>query len=756
MTNPAQNRRRMLTRQLGRLALTVMLLGIGLSAAQARDTVWITGDVRGTYLTSGEESFRPGLARLASRWGGLRRDQGLLVDGGNLFFGHHMLDESLETTLSIPDLLGYDVVHLSYMDLAFGIEPLRQYLPAQSFEVVTGNLFARDGEALAPPFVIRETGNETIAITGLSGLGPPLVDQPAVQRLLEWVEVRDPVAQLELLLPAMRAEADRVLVLYAGDVATLRNLIASLGGEIDLLAVSVTPSGSNEPLPQDAADARGPFGSRVVQWEVRRNRVRQAQIDSSAREDRRVVQALEEAGVPREPAFSEHMPPQQWPEDGLPEDEQIAVRLGGSNRAMGLSVRGLTRSRQWQSQEAPDGYQFLVLDTVAENRKPHDLIAQDNGQTAILFGDLYEALVLLHDDTQVIPLHPDQEDFEDAFPHSFVLSAPRTRARRDFVFLIPEGEPESLVLHHHHIEYDPILIPLTGPENRRTGRRDRRLNLQDNEFLSLGVMSIEEMDSDDPNLRVLAVDLLGRSNLVRENPANHYQRGSDPNDQGQSPRIMRYLHADQHLQLVTAEGHAYLPDWSRSTLPRQPLFLPEHLTGGQLVFAIPETATAYEFVAYFPNMGTATGGLAGYQKPMRFHGSGQTLRYEDYPVLIDFELDTLAVVATAVEVVEEWPGVRAGAGEQVVVVDLAIVNETDEPGFWDMQNRVGLTLGSGSRQTSPALTDRHGIALANPVHLPPGEPRRLRQAFVVPEHASNARIDVRGVNDNPYRELSWQ
>lgn len=756
MKNPTHNRMRPLTRQLCRLPLTLLLLAMGLSAAQARDTVWITGDVRGAYLTSGEESFRPGLARLASRWGGLRRDRGLLVDAGNLFFGHHLLDEPLETTLSIPDLLGYDVVHLSYMDLAFGIEPLRQHLTEQSFEVVTGNVLPRDGDALAPTFVVRETGNETVAITGLSGLGPPLADQPVIQRLLEWVEVRDPIAQLEQLLPTMRAEADRVLVLYAGDLNTLRTLIARLGDQIDLLAVSVTLSGSNEPLPEGAADARGPFGSRVVQWRVHRNRVRQAQVDSGAREDRRVVQALEAAGVPREPAFSEHMPPQQWPEDGLPEDERVAVRLSGSNRAMGLNIRSLTRSRQWQSQAAPDGYQFLVLDTVAENRKPHDLIAQDNGQTAILFGHLYEALVLRHDDMSVIPLHPDQEDFENAFPHSFVLSAPRSRARRDFVFLIPEGEPESLVLHHHHIEYDPIIIPLTGPENRRTGRRDRRLDLQDNEFLSLGVRSIEELDSDDPNIRLLAVDLVGRSNLVRENPANHYQRGADPNDWGQSPRVMRYLYADQHLQLVTAEGYSYLPDWSRSTLSADPLFLPEHVTGGQLVFSVPAATASHEFVAYFPNIGTATGGLAGYQDPMRFSGSGQGIEYEDWPVLIDFELDTLSVVANHVEIVEEWKGIKPGIGEQVLAVDLTIVNKSDEPGFWDMENRVGLSLERGNRQTSAVLTDRHGIDLADPIHLPPGEPRRFRQAFVVPDDVGSALIDVRGVNENPYLEIVWR
>lgn len=741
--------------QLGQLGIAFALLWTGLSVAQARDTVWITGDVGGTYLTSGDEPFRPGLSRLASRWGGARRTDGLLIDAGNLFFGHHLLDESAQKILSIPDLLGYDVVHLSYMDLAFGLEPLRRYLPTQSFEVVTGNLFPRDGDPLGPSFVVRENGNETIAITGLSGLGPPLSGLPAIERILEWVEVRDPLTQLEAMLPEMREQADRVLVLYAGDLDTLRALVRSLGKEIDLLAVAVTPSGRNEPLPEGAADARGSAGSSVLQWQVRRNRVRQTQVNSSAREDRGIVQALEAADVPRTAAVSDFMPAQEWPEDGLPENEYVPVRLTGSNRAIRLSIRGVTRSRQHQSQEAPDGYQFLVLDAIAENRKPHDLIAQDNGQSATLFGHLYEALVLRYNNTRVIPLHPKQEEFDNAFPHSFVLPAPRTRARNDFVFLIPEGEPESLVLHHHHIEYDPIIITLTGPENRRGRRQERGLNLQDNAFLSLGVRSIEALESTDPDLKMVAVDLVGRSNLVRKNPANHYQMGASPTDQGESPRIMRYRYGDQHLQLVTAEGHAYLPDWSRSTLAREPLLLPELLTGGRLVFAVPQSASEYQFVAYFPNLGTLTEGLAGYQEPMRFPQPGLTMAYEDYPVLIDFELDTLAVVVTGIEVVEDWPGVQAGNGEKIVLVDLAIVNETDEPGFWDMDNRVGLSLSPGRRTTSPILTDRHGLALANPVHLPPGEPRRLRQAFVVPDEAREGLIDVRGVNDNPYVELSW-
>lgn len=747
--------------QLGWFAALLLASSItaGTFDARASEAVWITGNIQGAYLTSGEEISRPGLVRLAEHWEGLNRSGGLLVDGGNLFFGHHLLGEDPASLLQIPEAFGYDVVHISYMDLAFGPDVLTQNLPDRSYAAVSANLVNRSGDPIARPFVIRTVDGQRLAITGVSALSEGWLSLTRMKRFTERVEVLDPIERLAKLLPEMKAESDQVIVLFAGEVHELRRLLRELGEQIDVLAVGLTPGGMNDPLPGGVLNARGTFGNRVLRWSPASGTAQHLDADISEPESDRLVGLLARQSVPREPAFSEHMPPQEWPKDGLPLNKQVPVRLSGANRAMHLGVRGLTRAEQWQGRSAPDGFQFLVLETVAENRKPSDLIAQDNGQEAILFGHLNQGLVLVHNGILVIPLHPDHEQFDNAFPFSFALPAPRTRLQRDFIFLIPEGEPESLALRYHHVEYAPIAIALTGPvEEMSVSERD--VELQHNELVDLGVLRIEEIAAPpgaaDPEARrFVAVDLVGRSRLVRENPANHFRQGADTEESVETAMVLPYLYADQHLQLITPSGYAYLPDWHLSQLPRIPVLLPDQLTGGRLVFALPEAVDHYEFIAYFANMGTSTGGLVGYMDEMRFPQDSQPLAYADYPVLIDFELEILAVVATHVETTEAWNGVETAPGEAVLLIDLVIVNKTEDPGFWPMDERVGLTLDDGRRRVSPVMTDDHGLALADPLHLPPAEPRRIRLAFVVPAGETAGQLDVRGVSANVARGLSW-
>ncbi len=743
--------------------LECLLLGLvslsALATSDSPEAVWITGDVQGAYLTSGEEASRPGLVRLAGEWGGANHADRLLIDGGNLFFGHHLLGEDPAHLLQLPEVFGYDVVHIAYMDLAFGPDVLMQNLPNRSYAAVSANLLDRNGEAIARPFVIRTTDGQRLAITGVSGLSANWLSLTRMKRFTDQVEVLDPIERLRELLPEMKAEADQVVVLFAGEVPELKRLLRELGGQIDVVAVGVTPGGMNDPLPEGVLNARGTFGNRVLHWRPASGSAQHMSTDIEQPEIDQLVGLLTRQGVPREPSFSENLPPQEWPEDGLPLNEQVPVRLSGANRAMQLGVRGLTRADQWQGHSSPDDFQFLVLSTVAENRKPSDLIAQDNGQEAILFSHLHQALVLIHNGVHVRALHADHEQFDNAFPFTFALPAPRTRLQRDFIFLVPEGEPESLELRYHHVEYAPISIALTGPvEDMAVSRVE--VELQQNELFDLGVRGIEEIiapdgATDSDSRRYVAVDLVGQSRLVRLNPANHFRQGADTDARLETAMVLPYLYADQHLQLVTPSGHVYLPDYALSQMPRIPLLLPDQLTGGRLVFALPKEVNDYEFVAYFANMGTSTGGLVGFMEEMRFPQGGQSLEYADYPVLVDFELEILAVVMTHVERTNAWNGVKKDGGETVLLVDLVIVNETEEPGFWPMDERVGVTLADGRRRVSQAMTDQYGFALADPLHLPPGEPRRIRLAYVIPEGEIAGNVDVRGVSANVERKLGW-
>lgn len=731
------------------LAFSICLAGAPLKAQE----LLITGDVRGHFIAS-EGDDRPGALGLVSQAG-----DRLLVDAGNLLFSRHLIDQPLPVLLTAPELLGYDLLHITWLDLVHGADALRSGLDGQEYEAVSANLVHRgDGELLVLPYALFEHGGRRIAVTGVSGLGPQYLDQPEFQRVLAEVEFLDPVTALRSLLPELRRKADDIVVLFAGDNASLFRLQAALGNRIDLLVVGYTPGLMNEPLPAGVANGRGTFGFRALQAQrgdtPRRRGAspwQQTLVNASpGMEDPAIAAELEAKGISRAPALDSAFRRSETVAQALPPETRVDVQLAGRSRAHGLSVSGMTRTRSLGDLSAPEGEEFLVLEVTAENRKPADLIRLDGGQQAILFGHLDEVMVLVKNHEQVIALHPDHGNLPGALPVNFTLPNPGSTRTGRLIYQVPSDDWDILELRHHHIEYEALSLPLLG-EAQAEHSVSLADNAQENNFFALAVSEFEERPLDSqsaaqqPDLRRVSLRLQGLSRLVRANPAVHYRPDAAADAVVETARVVPFRHARDHIFLVSEDGFVYPPRWELGTLSDEPYFLPDLVTGGTLVFDLPADIDRFRLSIHFPSLATATDRQGGFPPAMHFNWPGVEFDYREPAPIIDFGLDQLRVVATELQRLDES-----------VVVEIEVFNETPNPGFWPMERRLGLTL-TGQRRAIHAtrMTDPHGLDLPWRAHLPPGEPRRMRLHFPVPDGDGEARLSVNGVSGHGAASIRW-
>ncbi|MFY0990531.1 hypothetical protein [Halomonas sp. C05BenzN] len=730
-----------------RLLIVLSLLVVSPLSPGASPGLWITGDIRGSLLPCFQcpETSEPGLARQSGVMQEVAAD-GVWLDAGGFLDGGEVDVLGIGESLALAEELGMQALHLTWRDVG---PALLEALSEASPLLVSASLLDAQGEPLVPPSLVVEQEGQRIGIIGISGVPPGYRDLPAWQAFDGTFRLREAGEALDAALEGLPGDLDRVLVLYAGDHGILRRLIDRAGERVDAFVMGSSFGSLYSAPPGAVVDARSQRGRRLTRLALSDLTPTYHEVTLSSPLSEPAVQALEGAGLRHAPPDREALPSMTLSEaSDLSPPFRAPLLVEQHNRVMGLSVLGLETRSEWQGDSEAEGEAYLVLDLLFENRKPFDLIQQDGGQRALRVGNLEQNLVLVvGEKTHAVINEPLRGD--DLLPDTFVLPRPGEVRRGKVVYRLADAPPGPLSLRFYHIEYPVLAMALQEGDQAAAGKPQVD-DLQHHQFLELGVGGLEEVDAERlgrpaDGQRFVAVDLLGRSRLTRTNPANHHDADADPEARVETPRVVPYLYADQHIQLVSQEGYVYLPDWELSELERIPTFLPDRLTGGRLIFALPEAVDTYRVSLYFPNFGTVTEGTQGFPDPMFFGDDAEAFAYRERDTLLDFGLEQLRVRLTELE-----------RTDQGLEVEVEVFNETDGPGFWPMETRLGITpAGSGRRITPTAMTDPHGTELPWNAHLPPGEPRRMRLHFPLGAPSGEGAIDVRGLTANPSRPIRW-
>jgi hypothetical protein len=729
-----------------RLLIALSLIAVSPLSLGAQPGIWITGDIRGTLLPCFQcpETTEPGLARQL----GVMQEvaaEGIWLDAGGFLDGGEVDLLELRESLALAEGLGMQALHLTWRDVR---PALVDALPEVGLPLVSASLVDAQGDPLASPSVVVEHDDLRIGVIGISGVPLRYHDLPAWQAFSASFGLREAGEALGDALDGLPGDVDRVVVLYAGDHGILRRLIDQAGDSVDAFVMGSSFGSLYSAPPEAVIDARSQRGRRVTQLRLPDLTATYHAVTMSSPISDSAVQALESAGLSHAPPA-----PDSRPSIVLSDDPDLSppftapLLLEQENRVMSLSVLGVETRSDWNGRAAAAGEMYLVLDLLFENRKPFDLIQQDGGQRALRVGNLKQNLVLVAGSKTHAVINEELQG-TDLLPDTFVLPRPGEVGRGKVVYRLADDSPGPLSLRFYHIEYPVLAMALQ--EEDQAGVVQQVDDLQQHHFLELGISSLVEVEASQLGLpstdkRFVAVELLGRSRLARTNPANHHDAGADPEATVETPRVVPYLYADQHIQLVSPDGYVYLPDWELSDLERIPTFLPDLLTGGRLIFSLPEAVDTYRVSLYFPNFGTITEGTQGFPAPMFFGEAAEGFAYRERDTVLDFGLEQLRVRVIDIERTDEG-----------LEVEVEVFNETDGPGFWPMESRLGITPADTQRRiTATAMTDSYDTPLAWNAHLPPGEPRRMRLHFPLSEPQGEGAIDVRGLSNNPSRPIRW-
>ena len=142
----------------------------------------------------------------------------LLLDAGDSLFGDRFLGQQTQGKgiVEAMNLLGYDAMALGGGDMRLGLDTLRQRMAEAEFPFLSANVVLSGTETLfAEPYTIKEMGDRSVAIIGLTEPGAADVVQGAVV-------VLDPI------------EAARRYVAEVGSKASIIIVLSHIGVEEDM------------------------------------------------------------------------------------------------------------------------------------------------------------------------------------------------------------------------------------------------------------------------------------------------------------------------------------------------------------------------------------------------------------------------------------------------------------------------------------------------------------------------------------------
>lgn len=134
----------------------------------------------------------------------------LLLDAGSSLVGAWEASKSLgKVTVESMSLMGYDAMAVGRMDLAIGLEAIRQRQQEAEFPFLSANIVNEEsGELLFDPYVILERRGVRIGIIGLS-------EAQAIQVPLLKIKAKvlDPVEAIRDLAAELREQVHLLIVL---------------------------------------------------------------------------------------------------------------------------------------------------------------------------------------------------------------------------------------------------------------------------------------------------------------------------------------------------------------------------------------------------------------------------------------------------------------------------------------------------------------------------------------------------------------
>lgn len=193
--------------------------------AQAEEPEEHTGDVvniqiLGTSDTHGkfvpydyalnEESMTGSMAQIATAVKELRNENTLVIDAGDVIQDNSadlFINDDLHPMILAINKIGYDVCVTGNHEYNYGMDVLERALSQYNAKVLTGNVYDKEGKAIADPYTIIEKGGVKIGLIGV--VTPNITRWDSVN--LQGCTVTNPVDETKKAISQLDGQVDLLI-----------------------------------------------------------------------------------------------------------------------------------------------------------------------------------------------------------------------------------------------------------------------------------------------------------------------------------------------------------------------------------------------------------------------------------------------------------------------------------------------------------------------------------------------------------------
>ena len=308
-------------------------------------------------------------------------------------------------------------------------------------------------------------------------------------------------------------------------------------------------------------------------------------------------------------------------------------------------------------------------------------------------------------------------------------------AKGNAVFEVPAEGIVSLDLRFYDSLRGNIVLPLLAPAEARPEPKPLAAPVR-NAVLEAGVFGLEKAASSAgrdalPGMTFVTVDLRGRSLLTLASK------------EGPVATVADWLESRRYIQLVIDGEYAYAP-LPESSMPAEPRFLPDVMTGGLLVFCVPEARQSIELRCELPNT-TAADEAARHPAPivLLLEGKRPELPKLGEPI-VSIKDDMFEVVVTGQRQENEFAGHGPAKGKTLLVLDVTVSNTGQGGEFFQTAEQLKYTAENAQQSALDEISylGPHP-AMAN-VWVPGGTRREFPGGLSDPAERSPATAGIRG------------
>ena len=426
----------------------------------------------------------------------------------------------------------------------------------------------------------------------------------------------------------------------------------------------------------------------------------------------------------------------------LSEDVITPIARTAANRAAQITVANITLTRKFGATPAPEGRRFLVVGCEWGNVILLSHFAGAAIGTEYRVPDLADNLYLVADGKTLYRLWP-KADIPGALKQKNFSVVPGSPLNGVLLFDLPANATFTrLELRFYDFAHGHWVLPLQISAQPLSESKPVAAP-QSNEVLETAVYGLRT-DGEihgvgaPAGLTYVSLNLRARSTITTEANASAFDPHAAPDAKTVVGTVADWKESRKYLQMIVDGEYAW-PAIDLTDLPKEPRFLPDVFTGGNVVFLVPEKHTSLELRCDFPNAKLTTGKII---RPtgltMLLEGNRPTLLPRNAIAAVKDDIFDVAINEQST--IEQFAGIRATAGKRFLVLDVTVKNLGKQQEFFQTVEQLKHVDEKGA--ISPI--DKAGYSgLRRPleqIYIPSGEQRTFQLVYQIPVSEAKPRL----------------